>query len=480
MAKDIFGLKIPVVGSIFVIVIGSIFLLATSTVGTENSLLGLAIIWVALLPSLFFLQDGDQTPIPFFPLAGIFYAIFFGFPIFFTSFLPTRNGVLILYNKVTIPFIDVNVLAIVLAALVLMLVAFYGAKQSVFRQLVSLKIKGTENSTAVNMLFWLLAVVHFLYEFIPLLKTISSIGQFTGPVIYVAIGGLFLQWNSGKLSNVQVLVLAFIVMPLEIRIRGSEFLITPMLLLFLFMILVLWREKKIKIVAGLTVASLCLISIYDLTSALRTYRVQNINMIKAISQFYVQGKDTLDFENDRQITIYYDRFVPLMHRISQVWVFQTVVQSTPDKTPYWQGETYKPLLTSFIPRVFYPGKPKEQMGFKFGMKYGFLGQNNAPTTSINIPWITEFYANFGLWGVLIGMSLIGLFLAFLDKIFNADGMNNVEFVVGTTLIFPLVYPESNFSVMTGSMLPLFVSLYLYFRFGPKIVNAIIERLFKMR
>ncbi len=476
MAKDIFGLKISVVVLIFIIVIGSIFLLATSTIGTENKLLGLAIIWVALLPSLIFLQDGDQPPIPFFPLVGIFYALFFGFPVFLTSFIPTRNGVLILYNKVTISFIDANSLAIILAALVLMLAAFYGAKLLVFRQLVCLKIKGTENPTAVNMLFWLLAIIHFFYEFIPLLKTIPSFGQFAGPVIYVAIGGLFLQWNSGKLSNTQALIFAFIVIPLEIQIRGSGFLITPMLLLFLFMILVLWWVKKHKIIIGLIVASLCLISIYDLTSALRNPRDQNINMTKAIFQFYIQGKDKLDFENGRQIIIYYDRLVPLIHRISQVWVFQMVVQSTPDKTPYWQGETYKPLLTSFIPRAFYPGKPKEQTGYKFGQKYGFLDQNNELTTSVNMPWITEFYANFGLWGVLIGMPLIGLFLAFLDKIFNADGMNNVEFVVGTTLIFPLIYPESNLSLMTGSMLPLFVSLFLYFRFGP----AIIERLFKLR
>ncbi len=329
---------------------------------------------------------------------------------------------------------------------------------------------------AVNMLLWLLAVVHFFYEFVPLLQTIPSLGQFAGPIVYVAIGGLFLQWNSGKLSNVQALALAFIVVPLEIRIRGSEFLISPMLLLFLFMVLILWREKKLKIIAGLTVASLCLISVYDLTSALRTFPVQNIDMIKAMSQYYVEGKDNLDFENDQRFQIPFDRYVPLVHRISQVWVFQTVVQSTPEKTPYWLGESYKPLLTSFIPRVLYPGKPKEQTGYKFGKKYGFLDQGNTPDNSVNMPWITEFYANFGLWGVLIGMSFIGLFLAFLDKIFNADGMNNIEFVVGTTLIFPLIYPESNFTVMTGSMLPLFVSLYLYFRFGP----AIIERVFKMR
>jgi len=57
-------------------VIGSLYLLATSTVGAANSWLGLAIIWVALLPSLLYFQGIDQPPIPFLPLTGVFYAVF--------------------------------------------------------------------------------------------------------------------------------------------------------------------------------------------------------------------------------------------------------------------------------------------------------------------------------------------------------------------------------------------------------------------
>ena len=93
-------------------------------------------------------------------------------------------------------------------------------------------------------------------------------------------------------------------------------------------------------------------------------------------------------------------------------------------------------------------------------------------TSANIPWITEMLANFGPWVVIFGMSLAGVLLAFLDRVFNQPAMSDLEFVVGLTLIFPLVYPESNFSVMTGSMLPLFFSLFVYFYAGAKIFNRL--------
>jgi hypothetical protein len=94
---------------------------------------------------------------------------------------------------------------------------------------------------------------------------------------------------------------------------------------------------------------------------------------------------------------------------------------------------------------------------------------------VNLPWLVEFYANFGIQGVLIGMSLIGVLLAFLNRVFNAQKMNDLEFVFGTTLIFTLIYPASNLSVMTGSMLPLFVVLYVYFRLGALVLSRMLSR-----
>ena len=92
--------------------------------------------------------------------------------------------------------------------------------------------------------------------------------------------------------------------------------------------------------------------------------------------------------------------------------------------------------------------------------------------SLNLPWIVELLANFGRWGVFWGMALIGVFLAFLDRVFNSKGMTQFECIFGLSIIFPLVIPESNFSLMTGSLLPLFVSLYVYFTGGAWVLSKI--------
>ena len=150
-----------------------------------------------------------------------------------------------------------------------------------------------------------------------------------------------------------------------------------------------------------------------------------------------------------------------MRRTGHIWMFHRVYELTPEIVPYWQGETYRPLLTSMIPRVLYSNKPLENAGSRFGYRYGILKKASSQT-SLNLPWITEMLANYGVLGVLVGMSLVGTFLAFMERIFNAQNQSDSEFAYGTTMMMLVVYPESNFSIMTGSMVLLFLSLYMCF------------------
>jgi hypothetical protein len=75
------------------------------------------------------------------------------------------------------------------------------------------------------------------------------------------------------------------------------------------------------------------------------------------------------------------------------------------------------------------------------------------------------YANFGRVGVIGGMALVGLLFGFLERFFSRPSMNPLEVVIGGTVIFPLFYQESNFSLMMGSVLPLTICLWLIFRIG---------------
>ena len=76
------------------------------------------------------------------------------------------------------------------------------------------------------------------------------------------------------------------------------------------------------------------------------------------------------------------------------------------------------------------------------------------------------YANFGTLGVLFGMPLMGLAFALLTEKFGRGGMDYLNFIVGTAILFQAtVDQENNLSLVFGSLLFTTVFLSLYFHLG---------------
>lgn len=159
--------------------------------------------------------------------------------------------------------------------------------------------------------------------------------------------------------------------------------------------------------------------------------------------------------------------VGLVRRISHIALMEHVVANTPDRVPYWKGETYRPLLTSWIPRFLWPGKPREETGWTFGHRYEILHPTDPPQ-SINLPWMIEMYANFGGPGVILGMGLVGALFAFLEAFLSRPSMTPAEMAAGTAVILPLFLQDSNFSLMTGSIPLLILAFWIVLGAAAKI------------
>ena len=165
------------------------------------------------------------------------------------------------------------------------------------------------------------------------------------------------------------------------------------------------------------------------------------------------------------------RFMPLVRRISRIVVFSYVYDKTPDEVPFFDGASYRPLLTAIVPRLVWRDKPEEHFGQVFGHRYRIIWPSDRITSS-NVSWLIEMYANFGIVGVILGMVLAGTLLACLMTTFNNPAMSSLEFVTGSAVIFWLAYPDSNLSLMTGSIPVLALSLWLYFRFGIRLTMSL--------
>jgi hypothetical protein len=95
-------------------------------------------------------------------------------------------------------------------------------------------------------------------------------------------------------------------------------------------------------------------------------------------------------------------------RLDGLGVVSVVLRDTPRVSPFQNGRTIMLVPIGFIPRLLWPDKPRIPIGnwiSKTYTPYGYLSDTNLAVT-----WIGEFYLNFGLAGVTIGMMVLGLLL----------------------------------------------------------------------
>lgn len=141
----------------------------------------------------------------------------------------------------------------------------------------------------------------------------------------------------------------------------------------------------------------------------------------------------------------------LLRRISTVRLLDRVWHETPEPVPYFKGETLYPLLYAAIPRFIWPNKPREDIGNRIGHTYRILSPDDH-VTSINLPWIVEFYINFGSTGVIAGLGLAGYVLGGLAWLGTVVTRSTVASLLTVSTLFPLAYQESNLSLMIGNAL----------------------------
>jgi hypothetical protein len=458
-----------------ILIVGSVGLYYVRPVPGDIALAGLAIIWVSLIPGFAILQGVDKNPAPLVAILGIFYAIFFGLPVFTIKLAWPDAHSIILYQRVNVGEINIDTLLIVLAGVTALFFSFYISRNIFLNQIPTFRFGKKLNPKNVRILLWSLLVGHIMYRYYPPLSALPSLGQFLEPVGYIGLGGLALSAFRKNMLRPELIIFGLIFLPLEIYSRVRNLFITEIIQLFLFASFVLWHTGRTKLF-GCSIALIIFVVLsYGTSQAVRGRYDTNIEKLAVVKDIFVKqmilGTDRITYE-DGKIFGFYGRFGSLVKRTSHIWIFHSVDEKSPDLVPYWAGESYRPLFTSFIPRVIYPNKTTEIAGGTFGRRYGFLYPENF-TTSLNLPWITELLANFGRSGVVWGMALFGLFIGFLDRVFNAKGMRDLEYIVGLSLIFPLFYPESNFSLMVGSLLPLFVGVVVYFTLGSFLLDKVI-------
>jgi hypothetical protein len=147
-----------------------------------------------------------------------------------------------------------------------------------------------------------------------------------------------------------------------------------------------------------------------------------------------------------------------MRRSATLDLLADVMRRTPREIPHWDGYTYGSLVGAFVPRFLWPSKPTKEVGNQFGHRYGYIGWYDR-WTSVNMPYLLEFYANFGFGGVVAGMFLTAWIIRILEAAVNRPSSGILRATAALMIIHPIFLIESDFSLVFGGLLMNGVALW---------------------
>jgi len=433
-----------------------IFICQYETITTLQAALGTLVVFLGILPGLIVLLNQREAElIPLMPLHGLFYALTFGLPVISNKlavFSPVQDFPgKILWNEAINNSLTSALMLTIIGQFCLYL-GYYGFGK-LYIKLKPIRVR--DITIQQQLIFsWFLFGCYLLLQLFPKLREMPSINQLSTPLAYISLGILALLDLDRKLISWHRVLFriaqAFVI--LNALLSGS---LAPLVLLIVFFGVLYWGNKKRIPWHLIALIALIMVLLNPIKQQFRkhTWSADN-KSISIIEKTFLLGGVVREHYENKPLLLEISKDKGLINRAANVSLFSYTIFATPEFIPYWSGDTYRTLWTSFIPRILWPGKPQATIGQDFGHRY-YLLQKYDKGTSINLPWLIEFYINFGILGVVSGMFFVGVFFRLLLQKLRVPVRARMEYALVVTITFSMFYAESNFALMVGGMLPTF-------------------------
>ncbi len=412
-------------------------------------LLGTLLLWVSAYPAWRYFADRERR-IPFLPAMSAIYFFSYGMPAFHAN-LRVRGF------RPSGELVEMTLL-LALAGLVLLLIAFYRFQlvKSLPRLRLGLELRN--HAWRILVVAYLCALVRVPGLRIPL--AVAELTNFISFLPVVLLCGLFLLFLRGELGRPLVLLggLLLLAMLLLDFVTGS--VSNPAFTLSNLLFVYVAERGKLPI-AVLAIAAVLLIPALgtkqeyrkEITRQTELSTLDKMGLFGDLIGGVFTGANNKGFSEANEVA---------ENRVDHLSSFAYVIACTPSVVPYWEGATYEDFFWSFVPRILVPSKPKKTLGQDYGHRYMFLDKRDYQT-SINLEQTVEMFANFGVWGVLVGMFVMGLLYRMLYEIL-ASPLGDGGTLVAASIFRVLLNIESDFSLVFGSIVQqsilLMVVLYL--------------------
>ncbi len=421
------------------------------------------------IPAFLYLWSGLREAIPLMPIHAYFYAVSFGLVGFTLYHDP---------NPVLNPSENARATALLYTAagLVAMLVSYYGVGRCVFRRppdfSPSTVVPEEEDSAVVpeedcEGLAWIAFSTVLCILVVVNVSGIRFLDQALVMLLNFCIALFVVLFFSGRLSWFGKAVFWMTLVPMKMFLKGGlsdGTLAGPVVMLVALGVIYMSVRKKVPwtwfAAAVLVVAIFQPVKIEFRQATwgrpgFTTGEKMSLFMNLAVRHYsgLLSDSHAIASTKAHEATI---------SRVAHLVVTSTVIEATPERIPYAYGETYLPLLTKWMPRAIWPEKPREVTGNAWAHAYGALGANDH-TTSFNLPWLTEFYMNFGVGGILFGMFAVGFLFAGLRHWLWQSPHGTAEFAYGFALAQAVMFPESNLSLLLGGAVIGAIGIQLFLR-----------------
>jgi hypothetical protein len=407
-------------------------------------ILATVVLIVGLLPALWWVWRGGRG-LPFLAAIGGLYALYFAVPVFLRE-KPTITS----YQTALIPAGDVE------RALWLSLLGIGSlyAGWAIGRSPWRLDLRGAARIRSGSALaLCVVGLVVYAYELAqPPSADVVQFVDLVASLTVLGLGVLYLRLVGSDRSAPWVLPAFVVVLTLRLLMgfgTGANYQAFAVVLPILLLVAVVRRRLPWKIVA----AMLVLLAVLQPVKSLYRSQYETGTDYEETASPLVAGARYFDTANEvvRGGISAEDTADEFMSRFGYLYTLAPVIDRTPREVPYWGTATLTPLLAKPIPRLVWPSKPEEVTGQSFGHRYGFIDARDQ-TTSWNMPQLIEFYADFGIWGVLLGMFLLGALYRLLFQTVGGDTNDPRQALGAAYVLSALVVIESGTSqVLSGAV-----------------------------
>lgn len=139
-------------------------------------------------------------------------------------------------------------------------------------------------------------------------------------------------------------------------------------------------------------------------------------------------------------------------RSALVKVLFRIIEWTPEKKPFLEGETYRGIPALLIPRVLYKEKGIAHMAnWILAYQYEFLTMEELGKTSVGFDLMSEAYANYGYTGIGFLAVFLALFYGFVGKLSTGVPLLSMRFLFAVLVLSGTISSNNTMGVFVTTL-----------------------------